>query len=103
MKNIILDSREICDLDLLLNGSFSPVYTFMNENDYHSVLENMRLTNGKLFPMPITLCSTSNISVGDTVHLVDEHNYPIASLEVDEVYSPDVEKECIKEINYYYQ
>ena len=94
MKNIVLDSREICDLDLLLNGSFSPVYTFMNENDYHSVLENMRLTNGKLFPMPITLCSTSNISVGDTVHLVDEHNYPIASLEVDEVYSPDVEKEC---------
>ena len=31
MSNIVLDSRQLCDLDLLLNGSFAPVYTFMNE------------------------------------------------------------------------
>ena len=54
----------------------------------------MHLTSGELFPLPITLCSSGNVSVGDTVQLVDEHNYPIASLEVNEVYRPDVEKEC---------
>ena len=58
MPNIVLDSRQLCDLDLLLNGSFAPVHTFMNEKDYHSVLENMHLTSGELFPLPITLCST---------------------------------------------
>jgi sulfate adenylyltransferase len=94
MTNIILDPRQLCDLDLLLNGSFAPVHTFMNEKDYHSVLENMHLTSGEVFPLPITLCTNNDIDIGSTLNLVDEHNYPIAYLEVNEVYSPDVEKEC---------
>ena len=94
MNNIIIDSRELCDLDLLLNGSFNPVNTFMNEKEYHSVLENVRLTTGEVFPMPIVLSTQKNFHIGDNVILVDQYNYPIASLDITEIYDPDVEKEC---------
>ena len=93
-KQLVLDSRDLCDIDLLLNGSFEPVSTYMGELDYHSVLSDMRLTNGKIFPLPITLSTNTNVEVGETITLVDKHNYPIASLKISEVYSPDIEKEC---------
>ena len=50
-----LTDRQICDLELLLNGGFSPLNGFMNKLDYISVLKNMRLENSSLWPMPITL------------------------------------------------
>ena len=93
-KQLVLDSRDLCDIDLLLNGSFEPVSSYMGSDDYHSVLSDMRLANGKIFPLPITLSTELDISVGETVTLVDVHNYPIATLNVSEVYSPDIEKEC---------
>ncbi|MFC3192759.1 bifunctional sulfate adenylyltransferase/adenylylsulfate kinase [Marinicella sediminis] len=50
-----LSARQICDIELLLNGAFSPLQGFMNQADYQSVLTNMRLADGTLWPMPITL------------------------------------------------
>ena len=50
-----LTDRQICDLELLLNGAFSPLNGFMTKKDYESVLESMRLADRILWPIPITL------------------------------------------------
>lgn len=50
-----LTERQICDIELLLNGAFSPLKGFMTQQDYQSVLQDMRLVDGTLWPMPITL------------------------------------------------
>ena len=53
--NIVLNSRELCDLELLLNGGFEPLQGFLTEKDYVSVLNEMRLSTGELWPIPIVL------------------------------------------------
>ena len=50
-----LTARQICDLELLLSGGFSPLRGFMTRADYEGVCKNMRLGSGVLWPMPITL------------------------------------------------
>ena len=50
-----LTGRQICDLELILNGGFKPLDGFLNKDDYESVLDNMRLKNGSLWPIPINL------------------------------------------------
>ena len=55
MPSHILTQRQLCDLELLLNGGFSPLKGFMNRTDYESVLSNMRLADGTLWPIPVTL------------------------------------------------
>ena len=50
-----LTRRQICDLELLMNGGFNPLKGFMSEADYTSVVDTLRLSDGTLFPMPITL------------------------------------------------
>ncbi|KAL1936984.1 hypothetical protein VTO73DRAFT_2437 [Trametes versicolor] len=55
LADIILTERQLCDLELLMNGGFSPLEGFMSEADYKNVIDNLRLADGSLFPMPITL------------------------------------------------
>ena len=55
LKNLVMNDRQICDLELLLNGAFQPLTGFMDESNYNSVLNNMRLSSGELWPIPITL------------------------------------------------
>ena len=55
LADIVLTERQLCDLELILNGGFSPLEGFMNQRDYISCVESLRLSNGTLFPMPITL------------------------------------------------
>ena len=50
-----LTPRQICDLELLLNGGFYPLKGFLDEDDYNSVLDDMKLKDGSLWPIPITL------------------------------------------------
>ena len=50
-----LTERQLCDIELVLNGAFSPLKGFLGKADYESVLDNMRLQDGTLWPMPITL------------------------------------------------
>ena len=52
---LILNDRQLCDLELILNGSFDPIKGFMNEDDYNTVVKNMHLNDGSLWPMPINL------------------------------------------------
>src|SRR5271163_2198502 len=50
-----LTARQLCDLELLMSGGFSPLRGFMNRADYEGVCKDMRLADGTLWPMPITL------------------------------------------------
>ena len=50
-----LTPRQLCDLELLMNGGFSPLRGFMTRNDYEAVCHGMRLADGTLWPIPITL------------------------------------------------
>ncbi len=49
-----LNDRQICDLEMILNGGYSPLAGFLNEADYNAVLNNMRLQDGTIWPIPIT-------------------------------------------------
>jgi sulfate adenylyltransferase len=88
-----LSPRQLCDLELLLNGGFSPLRGFMARADYESVCCNLRLQNGLLWPMPIVLDVTEefagSIGPGKTVALRDAEGVMLAALHVDEVWQPD--------------
>ena len=97
MTQYQLSEREVCDVDLLLNGAFEPVSTYMTEEQYHSVLDNMSLDGKNIFPLPITLSINNGhpcCKLGETIILTDNYNYPLASLKINEIYNPDVDKEC---------
>ncbi|KID89016.1 Sulfate adenylyltransferase [Metarhizium guizhouense ARSEF 977] len=98
---IVLSDRHLCDLELILNGGFSPLEGFMTEKDYNGVVENNRLADGALFSMPITLDVSQKqiddlgIKTGAKLTLRDsrdDHN--VAILTVEDVYRPDKVKEA---------
>lgn len=93
-----LTERQLCDIELLLNGGFSPLTGFMNQADYHSVLKNMRLANGILWPMPITLDVTEELakklSVTDKLALRDAEGVVIAVLTISDIWQVDKQAEA---------
>ena len=88
-----LTARQICDLELLLNGGFSPLRGFMARADYEGVCKNMRLSSGALWPMPITLDVkeefAKSLKPGSKVALRDPEGVMLAVLNVDEIWQPD--------------
>ena len=88
---IQLSERAACDLELLATGAFSPLQRFMGREDYQSVLEHMRLADGRLFPMPITLPVTPDetIRLDQDIVLRDSHNAILAVMTVEEMYEWD--------------
>lgn len=94
-----LTQRQLCDIELLLNGGFSPLEGFLGRADYERVVEEMRLSDGTLWPIPITLDVTrafaEDIGVGDKVALRDDEGMLIAVLDVDEIWEPDRRGECL--------
>ena len=98
-KSWDLTERQLCDLELLLNGAFSPLEGFLGRADYGSVLEEMRLASGILWPIPITLGVTpafaDPLEVGETVALRDREGVLIAALTVGEIYRPDKRAEAL--------
>ncbi len=89
-----LTPRQICDLEMLLNGGFSPLTGFMNQADYEGVCHDMHLKSGILWPMPITLdvseAFAKNLTPGSTkIALRDAEGVMIAILHVEEVWQPD--------------
>src|SRR5690606_20417359 len=93
-----LTMRQLCDIELLLNGAFSPLEGFMTQADYDGVVERMRLANGVLWPMPITLDVTEEFAAelqpGETIALRDQEGVLIATLEVSDIYRPDKAREA---------
>ncbi len=97
-KSLDLTGRQLCDLELLLNGGFSPLKTFLNETDYKSVLKDMRLADGTLWPMPITLDVSQefadSVKKGESIALRDPEGVMLATLKISGSYTPDKETEA---------
>jgi sulfate adenylyltransferase len=89
-----LTGRQVCDVELLLSGGFSPLRGFMNRADYEGVCNNMRLKSGVLWPMPITLDVTEEFAKSlkpgsSKVALRDGEGVMLAVLNVEDVWQPD--------------
>jgi sulfate adenylyltransferase len=95
-----LSPRQICDLELLMNGGFNPLKGFLGKADYESVVDSMRLADGTLWPMPITLDVThefaDTISEGQDIALRDQEGVILAILSISDIYTPDKTREAEK-------
>ena len=93
-----LSPRQMCDIELLLNGAFSPLRGFMKREDYESVCSSMRLGDSTVWPIPITLAVSEelagSLSSGDKVALRDPEGVMLAVLNVEDVWQPDKQAEA---------
>ena len=96
LPRVRLTKRNVCDLELLATGGFSPVDRFLGKQDYRCVLEEMRLANGILFPIPITLSLNllPNIKLDSQIALADEYNNLLGIMRIEEIYEWDRMKEA---------
>lgn len=97
LPRLNLKGRQLHDLEVMLVGGFAPVVGFMNEEDYISVVETMRLKDGSLFPIPIVLDVKENspYHVGDRILLCDQFGNPLATMDITSRFTPDKEKEVL--------
>ncbi|KAK4133388.1 ATP-sulfurylase [Trichocladium antarcticum] len=93
---LLLSERQLCDLELILNGGFSPLESFMSEKDYNGVVKENRLANGALFSMPITLDVSQEtidelaLKSGARITLRDfRDDRNLAILTIEDIYRPD--------------
>ena len=88
-----LSPRQLCDLELITNGAFAPLTGFQSQADYESVLTTMRLTDGALWPIPITLdvpeTFAKSIDTGETIGLRDAEGVLLATMQVEDIWQPD--------------
>ncbi|MDA9208013.1 bifunctional sulfate adenylyltransferase/adenylylsulfate kinase, partial [Octadecabacter sp.] len=95
-----LSPRQICDLELLMNGGFNPLKGFLTEADYDGVVDNMRLTTGELWPMPITLDVSedyaASLEIGQDIALRDQEGVILATMTVTDRWEPNKAKEAEK-------
>ena len=100
LKKIPLTQREVSDIEMIAIGALSPLEGFMCKDDYHSVVDTMRLTNGLPWSIPITFSVDQEVADGlalkDEVALVDEKGHPLALMTVEDIYPHDKEKEAIE-------
>ena len=95
-----LTPRQICDLELLMNGGFNPLKGFLGEEDYNGVVENMRLADGSLWPMPITLDVSedfaASLEIGQDIALRDQEGVILATMTVTDSWTPNKALEAEK-------
>ncbi len=93
-----LTPRQLCDIELILNGGFSPLEGFQGKADYDSVVSDMRLANGLLWPIPITMDVTQEfadtVSEGDVITLRDREGVLVATMTISDKWTPDKRAEC---------
>jgi sulfate adenylyltransferase len=98
IPDIILNERQLCDLELLATGVFSPLEGFMTRADYESVLDRMRLQNGLLWPIPICLdisdIQARALEAGQSVALRDPEGFLLAVLHIEDIWEVNREKEA---------
>ncbi len=93
-----LTPRQMCDLEMLINGGFSPLRGFLGQADYDRVVTEMRLADGTLWPIPVMLDITPDLATrlepGSTLALRDDEGVMVAVLHVSDVWEPDREREA---------
>jgi sulfate adenylyltransferase len=100
LPDITLNDRQLCDLELLSTGAFSPLKGFMTRSDYESVLDRMRLQNDLLWPIPIYLdvseLQARRLEVGQSVALRDPEGFLLAIMHIEDIWQADRQKEAAK-------
>jgi len=100
LSDITLNDRQLCDLELLANGAFSPLTGFMTRSDYESVLDRMRLQNDSLWPIPICLdvseLQAHNLEAGQSVALRDPEGFLLAVMHIEDIWKINPEKEAAR-------
>ncbi len=93
-----LTPRQLCDIELLLNGGFSPLEGFLGKADYDAVVADMRLASGLLWPIPITLDVSQEfadtVDAGDVITLRDREGVLVATMTISDKWTPDKRAEC---------
>ncbi|MDR3634918.1 MAG: bifunctional sulfate adenylyltransferase/adenylylsulfate kinase [Isosphaeraceae bacterium] len=94
--SLTLDERGLCDLELLAVGGFSPLKGFLGKADYERVVAEMRLADGTLWPLPVTLPVTpgDGVAEGKPLALRDVYGNLLAFLHVEEIFAYDKEAEA---------
>jgi sulfate adenylyltransferase len=99
LPDITLNDRQLCDLELLATGVFSPLDGFMLRSDYESVLDRMRLQSNVLWPIPICLgiseTKARTLEVGQSVTLRDHEGFLLAIMHIEDMWRSDREKEAL--------
>jgi len=100
LPDIILNDRQLCDLELIANGVFSPLTGFMVQSDYESVLDRMRLQDETLWPLPVCLdiseTRARTMEAGQSVAIRDPEGFLLAITHVGDIWPIDREKEALK-------
>ena len=95
-----LTQRQLCDLELLMNGGFSPLKGFLGQADYDNVVQNMRLADGTFWPMPVTLdvahALADTVEPGQDIALRDPEGVILAILSVTDKWTPDKAREAVR-------
>lgn len=96
LPSVQISARAMCDLELLATGGFSPLDKFMGKADYERVLTEMRLTNGTLFSIPVTLPLDENAlpNWAEAITLNDSRNNTLAVMQIEEVFHYDPLREA---------
>ena len=98
LKSWTLTNRQLCDIEMILNGGFSPLDGFMNQNDYNRVCKKMRLESNLLWPIPITLDINNELAdkleINEKIVLRDKEGFAIALLTVNDIWHPNKEEEA---------
>ena len=91
--SMTLSQRQLCDLELLVNGAFSPLTGFMCRDDYESVVDKLQLANGRLWPVPIVLDVSDEFAAklekGQKIALRDSEGFMPAIMTVEDIWQPD--------------
>lgn len=98
MESITLSKRQLCDLELLINGAYSPLTGFMTKAEYTSVINDMRLSNGLLWSIPITLDISrelaDRLTTGMKLGLMDQEGFMLAVIDVEDIWDIDKVEEA---------
>ena len=93
-----LTARQLCDLDMLTNGAFSPLEGFNTQAQYEGICRDMRLPDGVLWPVPVCLdvseAFSKELIIGNRIALRDPEGVLLATMDVEDIYTPDKKMEA---------